>query len=143
MLLDQAPLHGCQRRRLTALQGGDGRVEREPGTGEDGADQGRYVRPADPGVAALVDYFTDLLREKRRHPGEDLIDLLLRAEHEGHTLGSDEIVSNIPSDATIRPGSDGTFETVAASTSWPVNSDSAWQTMPSSCVQKVVLNRPF
>jgi len=46
------------------------------------------------GVQALVDYFTDLLREKRRNPGEDLIGLMLRAEHEGHTLGSEEIVSN-------------------------------------------------
>ena len=46
------------------------------------------------GVQALVDYFTDLLREKRRDPGEDLIGLMLRAEHEGHTLGSEEIVSN-------------------------------------------------
>ena len=27
-------------------------------------------------------------------PGEDLIGLMLRAEHEGHTLGSEEIVSN-------------------------------------------------
>ncbi len=46
------------------------------------------------GVEGLVSYFTDLLREKRRSPGEDLIGLMLRAEHEGHTLGSDEIVSN-------------------------------------------------
>ena len=46
------------------------------------------------GVEGLVDYFTRLLREKSRSPGEDLIGLMLRAEHEGHTLGSDEIVAN-------------------------------------------------
>jgi cytochrome P450 len=46
------------------------------------------------GVEGLVDYFTRLLREKSARPGDDLIGLMLRAEHEGHTLGSDEIVSN-------------------------------------------------
>ena len=46
------------------------------------------------GITGLVDYFTALLREKRRDPGDDLIGLMLRAEHEGHTLGADEIVSN-------------------------------------------------
>jgi cytochrome P450 len=46
------------------------------------------------GVEGLVDYFTHLLREKSRSPGEDLIGLMLRAEHEGQSLGSDEIVAN-------------------------------------------------
>ena len=46
------------------------------------------------GVEGLVDYFTRLLREKSRSPGEDLIGLMLRAEHEGHTLSGDEIVAN-------------------------------------------------
>ena len=46
------------------------------------------------GVEGLADYFTRLLREKSRSPGEDLIGLMLRAEHEGHTLGNDEIVAN-------------------------------------------------
>jgi cytochrome P450 len=46
------------------------------------------------GVEGLVDYFTLLLREKSRSPGEDLIGLMLRAEHEGHTLSGDEIVAN-------------------------------------------------
>ena len=46
------------------------------------------------GVEGLVDYFTHLLREKSRSPGDDLIGLMLRAEHEGHTLGGDEIVAN-------------------------------------------------
>jgi cytochrome P450 len=49
---------------------------------------------AQAGVAGLVGYFGDLLREKRRNPGEDLIGLMLRAEHEGHRLSGDEIVSN-------------------------------------------------
>ncbi len=46
------------------------------------------------GVEGLVDYFARLLREKSKRPGEDLIGLMLRAEHEGHTLSGDEIVSN-------------------------------------------------
>src|SRR5262249_53871955 len=46
------------------------------------------------GVEGLVGYFTDLLREKRRAPGEDLIGLMLRAEHDGNRLSSEEIVSN-------------------------------------------------
>jgi cytochrome P450 len=46
------------------------------------------------GVEGLVDYFTQLLREKSRSPGDDLIGLMLRAEHEGHTLSGDEIVAN-------------------------------------------------
>jgi cytochrome P450 len=46
------------------------------------------------GVEGLTDYFTRLLREKSRNPSDDLIGLMLRAEHDGHTLGSEEIVSN-------------------------------------------------
>jgi len=46
------------------------------------------------GVDGLVAYFGDLLREKRRSPGKDLIGLMLRAEHDGHTLSGEEIVSN-------------------------------------------------
>ncbi len=46
------------------------------------------------GVESLADYFRALLREKRRAPTDDLMGLMLRAEHEGHTLGEDEIVSN-------------------------------------------------
>ncbi len=46
------------------------------------------------GLASLVDYFGSLLRERRRRPGDDLIDLMLRAEHEGDTLSEEEVVSN-------------------------------------------------
>jgi cytochrome P450 len=46
------------------------------------------------GVEGLVGYFTALLREKRRRPSDDVIGLMLRAEHEGRTLGADEIVAN-------------------------------------------------
>jgi cytochrome P450 len=57
----------------------------------DGADN--FTR-AQAGVKGLVDYFGDLLRAKRRDPGDDLIALMLRAEHEGNKLSSEEIVSN-------------------------------------------------
>jgi cytochrome P450 len=46
------------------------------------------------GVESLVDYFRRLLREKRRSPSDDLMGLMLRAEHEGQTLGPEEVVSN-------------------------------------------------
>jgi cytochrome P450 len=56
-------------------------------------DEDNFTR-ARAGVESLVDYFTRLLREKRRQPTDDLMGLMLRAEHEGQTLGEDEIVSN-------------------------------------------------
>ena len=46
------------------------------------------------GADALVDYFRTLLAERRRHPGDDLMSLLLRAEHEGDRLSPEEVVSN-------------------------------------------------
>ncbi len=46
------------------------------------------------GLASLVDYFGALLRERRRRPGDDLIDLMLRAEHEGEALSEEEVASN-------------------------------------------------
>lgn len=46
------------------------------------------------GLANLVDYFDSLLRERRGRPRNDLVDLLLRAEHEGDTLSEEEVVSN-------------------------------------------------
>jgi len=56
-------------------------------------DEDNFTR-ARAGVDGLVDYFRRLLREKRRQPTDDLMGLMLRAEHEGRTLGEDEIVSN-------------------------------------------------
>ena len=49
---------------------------------------------ASAGVAALVDYFRALLRERERRPRDDLMSLMLRAEHEGDRLSRDEVVAN-------------------------------------------------
>jgi cytochrome P450 len=46
------------------------------------------------GVGALVDYFHALLRERERRPRDDLMSLMLRAEHEGEHLTHDEVVAN-------------------------------------------------
>ena len=46
------------------------------------------------GLAALVDYFRDLLRQRERAPREDLMSLMLAAEHEGDRLSRDEVVAN-------------------------------------------------
>src|SRR2546428_6015049 len=49
---------------------------------------------ASAGVAALVDYSRALLRERERRPHDDLMSLMLRAEHEGDRLTRDEVVAN-------------------------------------------------
>ncbi len=49
---------------------------------------------ASAGVAGLADYFGVLLRDRERHPRDDLMSLLLRAEHEGDHLTRDEVVAN-------------------------------------------------
>jgi len=49
---------------------------------------------ASAGVAGLADYFRALLREHERRPQDDLMGLLLRAEHEGERLTHDEVVAN-------------------------------------------------
>lgn len=49
---------------------------------------------ASAGVAGLRDYFRVLLRDKLRNPTDDLMSLMLRAEHEGDTLSEEEVVSN-------------------------------------------------
>jgi cytochrome P450 len=46
------------------------------------------------GLDDLVAYFRTLLAERRRRPGDDLMSLLLRAEHEGERLSEEEVVSN-------------------------------------------------
>jgi cytochrome P450 len=46
------------------------------------------------GLSALVDYFRDLLRERERSPRQDLMSLMLAAEHEGDRLTRDEVVAN-------------------------------------------------
>src|SRR5204863_916315 len=49
---------------------------------------------ASAGVAALVRYFDALLRERERRPSDDLMTLMLRAEHQGDRLTHDEVVAN-------------------------------------------------
>ncbi len=49
---------------------------------------------ASAGVAGLVAYFRALLLEHERRPRDDLMSLLLRAEHEGERLTHDEVVAN-------------------------------------------------
>jgi cytochrome P450 len=49
---------------------------------------------ASAGVAGLVDYFRTLLQERTRDPRDDLMTLMLRAEHEGDHLIHDEVVAN-------------------------------------------------
>jgi cytochrome P450 len=41
----------------------------------------------------MTEYFTGLLAERRRHPGEDLLSELLRVEESGDTLSEAELVS--------------------------------------------------
>jgi len=49
---------------------------------------------ASAGVAGLVDYFRRLLKDKLARPSDDLVSLMLRAEHEGERLSQEEVVSN-------------------------------------------------
>jgi len=49
---------------------------------------------ASAGVAELREYFRGLLRDRLKHPTDDLMSLMLRAEHEGDALTSEEVVSN-------------------------------------------------
>ena len=57
VLLDDPPLHGRQRRRLAALERRGGLVERQPGPGQDRADQRRDVRAAHAGVTCVSHAF--------------------------------------------------------------------------------------
>ncbi len=49
---------------------------------------------ASAGVAAMVDYFRALLGDRERTAHDDLMSLMLRAEHDGHRLTRDEVVAN-------------------------------------------------
>jgi cytochrome P450 len=49
---------------------------------------------AEAGLAQLVDYFRVLTAERAEQPRDDLMSLMLRAEHEGSHLSSDEVVAN-------------------------------------------------
>jgi cytochrome P450 len=46
------------------------------------------------GLDGLLDYFRRLLAERRRAPRDDLMSLMLAAEHEGDKLSADEVAAN-------------------------------------------------
>jgi cytochrome P450 len=46
------------------------------------------------GVSQLADYFRSLLRERQAAPRDDLMSLMLRAEHDGDRLSHEEVVAN-------------------------------------------------
>jgi len=46
------------------------------------------------GLDELVGYFRTLLAQRSRRSGDDLMSLLLRAEHEGERLSEEEVISN-------------------------------------------------
>ena len=48
---------------------------------------------ADEGTIKLAEYFGALIAERRKTPGNDLLDALIAAEEEGHRLTEDEIIS--------------------------------------------------
>jgi len=51
------------------------------------------MRRADVATLAYRDYFTALVAEKRAHPQDDLLTLLVKAEDDGDTLSTDELVA--------------------------------------------------
>ena len=48
---------------------------------------------AEHAVVAFDEFFHELLEERRRHPGDDLLTALLQAEEEGQRLSEDELLS--------------------------------------------------
>jgi cytochrome P450 len=44
-------------------------------------------------AASLVEYFTELIAERRKHLGDDILSGLIRAEEEGDKLSSSELIS--------------------------------------------------
>jgi cytochrome P450 len=51
------------------------------------------ARRAQAGVVALTDYFRTILPQRRRHLGDDLVSLLIRAEHAGKIITSKELLA--------------------------------------------------
>ena len=52
-----------------------------------------YLRRADAATNAYLEYFTALIAEKRNHPRDDLLTVLMRAEDDGDQLTTDELVA--------------------------------------------------
>lgn len=53
---------------------------------------GELVETGYRGVVGLKDYFRETIAQRREHPGEDLLSLLIHAEDQGHVLNDEEIV---------------------------------------------------
>lgn len=51
------------------------------------------ARAAQESLVALTEYFRSLLAQRRRHPGPDLISLLIRAEDEGAVLDEEDLLA--------------------------------------------------
>jgi cytochrome P450 len=86
-----AGLLGAPEDDLDAIKGWSDRLASYLGGAVDARDN---FAEASGGVAALVDYFDRLLRDHERRPADDLMTLLLRAEHEGDRLTRDEVIAN-------------------------------------------------
>jgi cytochrome P450 len=52
-----------------------------------------HLRRADAATRAYRDYFAELVAERRAHPRDDLLTLLVRAEDDGDRLSTDELVA--------------------------------------------------
>ena len=86
-----AGLLGAPEEDLEPIKGWSDRLAAYLGGAVDARDN---FGEASAGVAGLVDYFHGLLRERERRPRDDLMSLMLRAEHEGDRLTHDEVIAN-------------------------------------------------
>uniref|UniRef100_A0AAU1ZXQ2 Cytochrome P450 n=1 Tax=Streptomyces sp. NBC_00093 TaxID=2975649 RepID=A0AAU1ZXQ2_9ACTN len=53
------------------------------------------LRPADAGMDVLVDYLDDLVRERRRRPGDDLVSTMVRDRDADGALSEEELVASL------------------------------------------------
>ncbi|MFI0820108.1 cytochrome P450 [Streptomyces sp. NPDC021098] len=53
------------------------------------------LRPADAGMDVLVAYFDDLVRERRRRPGDDLVSVMVRDRDADGALTEEELVASL------------------------------------------------
>jgi cytochrome P450 len=86
-----AILLGAPTEDLEAIKDWSDRLAAYLGGSVDGRDNFTEARA---GVVRLVEYFRALLRERARAPRDDLMSLMLRAEHDGERLSHDEVVAN-------------------------------------------------
>jgi len=59
-----------------------------------GSHRGDDIETAKQGLLQSFDYFRALVRRRRGHSGDDVLDLLLTAEDHGEMLSEDEVVAN-------------------------------------------------